>query len=225
MKTDQLNELASALVKAQSEFSTVPKDAENPFFKSKYADLAAVVKTAGPVLAKHGLAISQYLSRDEEGNSTLITYLMHESGQYIAHEMSLMLTKPDPQSQGSATTYARRYSYMAALGLVADEDDDGNHASRPAEHKQSTSTGTASDKQVELIKDLLKKKGVTRGADIKLLFDAWLDKPFLGFSAMNKDDASDLIEGLMNSASLHEDLLILRGEDQSPDEVAPERLL
>jgi hypothetical protein len=129
MKSEQINELAAALVKAQGELPTVGKDSTNPFFKSKYADLAAVIKAASPVLAKHGLAVSQHVTTGEDGGSRLATWLLHESGQYICEAMPLLLPKEDPQGQGSAITYARRYSYMAVLGLVADEDDDGNRAS------------------------------------------------------------------------------------------------
>jgi len=125
MQSEAINELAKALVGAQAEFSAVPKGSNNPFFKSKYAALPDVVQHAGPVLSKHGLAISQFIGNDE-----LITYLIHESGQYIAHTMTLHLPKQDPQGQGSAVTYARRYAYMSALGLVADDDDDGNRGSQ-----------------------------------------------------------------------------------------------
>lgn len=128
--SEQINELAAALVAAQGEFDTVSKDSTNPFFKSKYAGLPEVMKTAGPVLAKNKLAVSQFLSHDDSGD-TLTTWLIHVSGQYIHDTMKLHLTKDDAQGQGSATTYARRYSYMAVLGLVADEDDDGNAASKP----------------------------------------------------------------------------------------------
>lgn len=127
MHSEQINELAVALVKAQGEFSAVPKTSVNPFFKSKYADLATVVETATPIVAKNGLAVSQHLAYDGEMD-TLTTYLIHSSGQYISSTMRLHLTKVDAQGQGSATTYARRYAYMAVLGLVADEDDDGNKA-------------------------------------------------------------------------------------------------
>ncbi|BCW78305.1 ERF family protein [Arthrobacter sp. NicSoilC5] len=127
--SEQLNDLAKALVAAQGEFPTVAKDSNNPFFKSKYAALPEVMKAAGPVLTKHGLAVSQFVTH-EGSESQLQTYLLHESGQFITHAMPLLLTKQDAQGQGSAITYARRYSYMAVLGLVADEDDDGNAASR-----------------------------------------------------------------------------------------------
>src|ERR1035437_2792764 len=130
MKSDELAELASALSKAQGEFPASPKTETNPFFKSKYAGLPQVVEAATPILSKHGLSVSQHLGCDEQGD-TLTTYLLHNSGEFIANTMRLHLTKDDAQGQGSATTYARRYAYMAVLGLVADVDDDGNSASSP----------------------------------------------------------------------------------------------
>jgi len=133
-----ISELAKALVAAQAEFSAVPKGSNNPFFKSKYAALPDVVASASPVLAKHGLAVTQGITcaivHDTNASrlvDTLTTTLLHTSGQYLQSEMVLHLPKSDPQGQGSAVTYARRYSYMAILGLVADDDDDGNAASRP----------------------------------------------------------------------------------------------
>ena len=128
--SEQIDLLASALVAIQAEVPAIPKDASNPFFKSKYADLPAVMETAQPIVTKHGIAVSQ--DPDFDGtNDLLTTTLMHTSGQWKSSTMRLHLPKPDPQGQGSALTYARRYAYMAALGLVADEDDDGNAASKP----------------------------------------------------------------------------------------------
>ena len=131
MKSESIQELAKALLAAQAEFSAVPKGSDNPFYKSKYAALPDVVKHAGPVLSKHGLAVSQFVD-NVNGEDALTTYLIHSSGEWISHSMLLHLVKNDPQAQGSAITYARRYSYMACLGLVADEDDDGNAASKPS---------------------------------------------------------------------------------------------
>ena len=125
----ELNELAAALVAAQAEFSAVPKTADNPFFKSKYADLATVVSHTQPILAKHGLAVSQFPTQIN-GEPALITYLLHASGQVLSDTMKLCAAKNDPQGQGAAITYARRFAYMSVLGLVADVDDDGNHATR-----------------------------------------------------------------------------------------------
>lgn len=129
-KSDSIENLAKALVAAQGEFIAIPKTDSNPFFKSKYAGLPAVVEAASSILAKNGLAVSQFITASEEHQKQyLTTYLLHTSGEYIVHDMELMLSKQDAQGQGSAITYARRYSYMAVLGLVADDDDDGNAAS------------------------------------------------------------------------------------------------
>lgn len=128
-QSPELDQLAAALIAAQKQFTTLPKDATNPFFKSKYVSLPKVVEIASPIIAYHGLTVTQHLDCDERGD-TLTTVLLHVSGQYIAGTMRLHLTKQEPQSQGSATTYARRFSYMAVLGLVADEDDDGNATRR-----------------------------------------------------------------------------------------------
>lgn len=123
-----LDQLATALCAAQSEFAAVPKDADNPFFRSRYASLATVVKTTTPVLAQHGLCVSQTIGY-RDGSDTLTTVLLHVSGEYLRDTMRLHLAKDDPQGQGSAVTYAKRYAYQAILGVICDEDDDGNAAS------------------------------------------------------------------------------------------------
>ena len=142
MQSEEINELAAALVAFQGEMGAVPKGSVNPFFKSRYADLADVKKEASPVAWKHGLAVTQFVHQNELGEDCLKTYLIHSSGQFIEHSMKLYLTKLDSQGMGSATTYARRYSYMSVLGLVADEDDDANKASNnePGEYRNGEKT-------------------------------------------------------------------------------------
>lgn len=136
MRSNEIDQLAAALVAAQAEFEAVDKTANNDFFSSKYAPLPDVVKAATPILSKHGLAVTQLIVGDGATDG-LMTMLLHSSGQFIESTMTLHLL-PDkhgnitPQSQGSAVTYARRYAYMAVLGLVSDVDDDGNAASAPA---------------------------------------------------------------------------------------------
>jgi hypothetical protein len=126
---EPLNELAAALVAAQAEFAAIPKTAENPFFKSKYADLATVISHTQPILARHGLAVSQHPTT-LDGEPALTTWVLHSSGQSMRDTMKLYAAKNDPQGQGAAITYARRFAYMAVLGLVADADDDGNQATQ-----------------------------------------------------------------------------------------------
>lgn len=127
-QSTEIDQLAAALVAIQSEVPAIPKGAENPFFKSKYADLAAVVELASPIVTNHGIAVSQ--DPDFDGtNDLLTTTLLHVSGQWKSASARLHLPKADPQGQGSAITYMKRYAYMAALGLVAEPDDDGQAAS------------------------------------------------------------------------------------------------
>ena len=132
-KSDSIKELASALALAQGEIENAHKSAANPFFKSKYADLAEVINTLKPVFAKHGLSYTQMPSgMDENGKVTVETMLMHKSGEWLLSSITLPMTgKTDSQAVGSAITYARRYALAAVCG-IAQEDDDGNAASAPA---------------------------------------------------------------------------------------------
>lgn len=141
-RSEQLNELAKSLADAQGELKMVEKDNVNPHFGKKYATLGAVIETFAPVISKHGLSVTQFIGHDD-GADILTTWLLHTSGQYMAESMRLRPVKNDPQAQGSATTYARRYSYMAVLGLAPDEDDDGNAASQPRQQQRKSSGGNA----------------------------------------------------------------------------------
>lgn len=134
--SESIDQLSGALSKAQAEMGKAPKDSANPFFKSKYADLATVVTTATPVLAKHDLAVAQACDESERG-VTVVTVLMHKSGQWMSSRLNMVPVKNDPQGIGSAITYARRYAYMGIIGLVADEDDDGNKATHGTDTPQN----------------------------------------------------------------------------------------
>lgn len=128
LKSESINELASALCKAQSVMTFAKKDAANPFFKSKYADLSAVVDAIKKPLADNGLAYAQATDIDEHGGVIVETTLLHSSGQWIGSRLRMMPVKADPQGIGSCITYARRYGLQALVGIPAD-DDDGNAAS------------------------------------------------------------------------------------------------
>lgn len=135
--SESITKLAGALAKAQGEMENAAKSSDNPFFRSKYADLAEIINTSRAVLAKHGLSIVQFPGFDGS-TVTLENVLMHESGEWISGlsgaPMPVMTTKdgrelpPSPQGVGSAITYLRRYS-MAALCMIAQEDDDAEAAS------------------------------------------------------------------------------------------------
>lgn len=125
-----IGKLAEALAHAQAEIENAVKDHSNPFFKSKYADLASVWGACRAPLAKHGLAIIQTTTGDPD-RVNIITTLAHASGEWIRGTLSLRPVKTDPQAIGSAITYGRRYA-LAAIAGVATEDDDGNDASQPS---------------------------------------------------------------------------------------------
>lgn len=132
--------LAAALTDFQAAVPSVLKDSTNPFFKSKYATLENFINTIKPHLKKSGLSYSQL--PDADG---LTTVIMHSSGEWLKATASLHLSKQDPQGQGSAITYMRRYALGAALGLATEEDDDGNAASKPMKPYQMKRTVPAED--------------------------------------------------------------------------------
>lgn len=119
-----------AMLAAQMDFPLVKKTSNNPFFKSKYADLPSVLEVSLPILHVHGLYITQS-PISEEGRIGVHTRIQHVSGESISGEFTMTLAKNDPQGAGSAITYARRYALVSMLGLNVDEDDDANAASTP----------------------------------------------------------------------------------------------
>ena len=128
--SESINELATALAAAQGQMGAAVKDAENPFFKSKYADLGAVIKALKEPFSSNGLSYTQFPIRDGD-SAGVVTRLMHSSGQWMESEYTLPLAKFDAQSAGSAFTYARRYALQSIAGIPA-ADDDGNAATEAA---------------------------------------------------------------------------------------------
>lgn len=125
--SESIEALAPAFVAAQASFTAVSKDATNPFFNSRYADLNSILDMARPILAENQLAIMQLCQPSMDG-VLVQTTLMHETGQWISDEsLHLPAAKQDPQGYGAALTYARRYALQSFLCLST-EDDDGNAA-------------------------------------------------------------------------------------------------
>lgn len=149
-KSENINELAAALSKAQGAIRGALKDSDNPFFKSKYADLASVVDAIREAFSSNGIAYVQTVEPSDKNEVRVETILMHSSGQWIScGVLSLPVSKADAQGFGSAITYARRYSLSAAAG-VAPEDDDGNAASKAApKHGQEIKPGVVNGWTIE----------------------------------------------------------------------------
>ena len=224
--SDELNELAKALSAAQGEFPAIPKSHTGKIqgegkrgayeYTYHYADLADTVAAAQPILTTHGLSVAQFPEYDGVGEDLLTTRVMHESGQWLESSMRLLMAKQDPQGQGSAVTYARRYSYCAALGIVADEDDDGAAASQPAakprtirqpptapqadengEVVTSPNVKAVTPKQLDFIHKLAEERGL-RGADLKDYTQMVLERDVAKMAEITASEASTLIDALKN---------------------------
>jgi len=130
-KSETISELAKALNAFQGKVQPVKKDAVNPFFKSHYATLDAIWEGIKKPLTDSGLSVTQTLDIVDDGKNLLDTTLLHISGEWVSGSMAINPVKDDPQGLGSAISYARRYSLCAMLGVVADEDDDANVATKP----------------------------------------------------------------------------------------------
>ena len=152
-KSESIKNLAIALSKFQGTIGKIGKDSNNPFFKSKYASLSTILENIQKPLTESGLCFSQM--PDQTG---LTSILIHsESGEYIQATYILTPVKNDPQSLGSAITYARRYALGSILGLNIDEDDDGNTASNPSNKKSLEPAKSPEPQMTEEQKNLIIK--------------------------------------------------------------------
>ena len=137
-----MKNIATALVKAQKAFAPALKSSTNPHFKSKYADLSACVEAVVDSLNANGIFLNQQTSESDSG-VIVETVFIHESGELLnCGKLHVPASKQDPQGYGSALTYARRYSLMAACG-IAPEDDDGEAATRKPSKQKLTDSAIA----------------------------------------------------------------------------------
>ena len=139
--SQEMTELAKALLNVQREMSPATKDGKNPFTKSSYATLNSVMESCRDALLKNNIWLCQYpVPIDNPECIGLMTKLTHtDSGQWQASLAVVPLPKADPQGMGSAITYARRYAITAMLGMIT-EDDDGESAKATIKNKKPTPT-------------------------------------------------------------------------------------
>jgi hypothetical protein len=194
--SESIQKLAAALVKIAAAVENPHKNAQNPHFRSSYADLAEIINTTRHVCAEHGVALVQSPGMSD-GLCTVETLMVHESGEWIRGEAASPIQKQDPQGVGSAITYLRRYSLAALLG-IAQEDDDGNTASERRDretgkpHPRRMGVGApATDKQKALVERLAKSSRLTEAER------EGIHKRLLG--GMTKQQASDAIEWLQET--------------------------
>ncbi len=184
--SEQVNELFSALSKAQGQISHASKDKLNPHFKSRYADLASVWDACREPLSSNGLSVIQIIQPAENG-VLLVTTMGHASGQWIRGIMPVAIDKPGPQAFGSALTYARRYALSSIVGVAPDDDDDGERAQNT--YKNSTPTKKQPDHFPEPIDPSVnlttKDRQVTK-EEVATLLDMMKKVDAKSIDAMNK---------------------------------------
>src|SRR5690625_661708 len=130
-KSESIVEISKAMAKFQEEVKQPFRDADNPFFKSKYVPLENVVEAIHDIAPKHGLSFVQSPLNDEAGRVGVKTLLMHESGEWIEFPpVFFEAEKQTPQGYGALITYIKRYSLSAIFGITSDQDDDGNESSQ-----------------------------------------------------------------------------------------------
>ena len=165
-ESEAIDKLAGALCKAQAAMGGAVKGADNPFFKTKYADLGSVVKALKVPFSENGLSYVQF-PFSSDGGIGVTTRLMHTSGQWLESEFTLPMKKADPQQAGSAITYARRYALQSIAGIPT-ADDDGEAAMLQARK-------TLDDWKHELSKSIVAvKEGIASG-DLSAAAEAWFE--------------------------------------------------
>jgi hypothetical protein len=200
-QSEQINELSKALSTAQSQMTFARKDSKNPFFKSSYADLSSVWDACREPLTKNGLAVIQTFDSNHDENTVIVvTTLTHSSGQWINSRLKLPLVKKDPQGLGSAITYGRRYSLAAIVGVIADEDDDGNAATHGKAQTANTAPAMVTTAQLTKINTVLTKQGVNdrehKLARVNSLLGEKSASPVKSSKELTRDQASMIIEEL-----------------------------
>lgn len=167
------NGIAEKLMKFQRECPAIVKGSENPYYskegrKATYADLSEIVKVTMPILHKVGLVVIQPVI-----DGKVVTKIMSTDTNEVLESTYPIICKDvnDPQKYGGGVTYARRYGYTAALGLVAEEDDDGNTASGVSHKKEEPKVKMATVEQVAEIQTIMRAKTATVDANGKKL--AW----------------------------------------------------
>jgi hypothetical protein len=126
LKSETIGKFAAALAQAQGKMKGAAKDSANPFFKSKYADLASVWDACRDALADASIAVVQ-LPKADGAKVTVTTMLAHSEGEWVSEDLTVTAKDDSPQAVGSAITYCRRYGLASLVG-VAPEDDDGEAA-------------------------------------------------------------------------------------------------
>jgi hypothetical protein len=227
-RSAQFGELVKALAGATLEFGEVKKDADNPYFNSKYSDLSTLISATRSQLAKHGLVVVQFPKTRETGTAkakikvnnqeqlidvpagvvVVSSALLHTSNQWLEEDLEFRPKVFDPQGCGSAITYARRYAYQSILNLAGDLDDDGNAASGKIEQAEERflakmNQGKAAPNLVLAFNAMFKASGKTEAQLATILRTRYsADAP----SDLSKDELGELVKWVASKEPLQQTL-------------------
>lgn len=222
-KSESIAKLSAALSKAQSKLTPAKKKGENPYFKSKYATLETVWEACREVLAANDLAVIQSPQLHEE-SACLETLLTHSSGEWVRSLMPLMLTKQDPQTMGSALTYARRYALAAMIGIVQ-KDDDGEKAMTPVRNQtvdvkpismkemKDTILTKINPENPERLEAYLKYCKSKVDVPMRVVIEGWVKNPELFLTHYRDWDSKKKVDNTVD---------IPKDEDRAPSDISLE---
>jgi hypothetical protein len=163
-KSESIVKLSKALVKMQSEMGAASRLSDNPYFKSKYADLASVKEATRLPLLNNGLTITQFVGEYVAGVMSLETIILHESGEYMSRVASIPIAKADCHAATAGVTYLRRTSIAAVCNLMQ-EDDDGNAAADPKKRGKGAHSPLMGSLEELTAGELVTAKAVAIGMD------------------------------------------------------------
>jgi len=214
MQSAEIGEIAGALAAAQAELPAAIKGSVNPHLKNKYANINSVYTAIREVLPKHGLAVIQTMLPTDGSKAHVRTMLAHKSGQWIAGECVMPLDRQGgAQGMGSAITYARRYSLSAIVGIVTEEDDDGNCAQGRiqkqnaqqdrAQAKASNPDPMSKEQSSALMAYLTKRHGNDRDAYLAELSN-FFERKITSSRELTKKMVSEFLDVVMNAETTQE---------------------
>lgn len=187
-KSESIIEISKALAKFQEQVKQPFKDADNPFFKSKYVPLESVVEVISQFGPKNGLSFTQWALNDDNGRVGVATLLMHTSGEYIEFDPVFMSAeKNTPQGAGALITYLKRYTLSAIYGITSDADDDGNSAS--GNDVKSNKSSKITSEQVGGIKTKALQFAQARNGEVDKVYEALNIKSLTNLTATQADAA------------------------------------
>jgi len=200
-KSDSIIKFAPAFLKAQKAIRAAVKADVNPFYKKHYATIESVIDASKKPLNDNGISVLQSVGNLDSGETYIETMLLHESGEFLSDKMKVTMEKEGPQGQGSAITYARRYSLQSMVLLPAEDDDAESATIRDKKpNPKSDKPVPMSKLQQEELVEFTKNPNLKEEKRFDL--QKWLDK-----GGINRQDATKMLNKCRDMVAAKEEAL------------------